>query len=167
MQTTSFPVYAIVLAVIFTLHCFGDPPATPKEITQTEGNGTTTKMIYQSVPEQGIFELKETDKNGVVTQWYQHFLDSQGKEIIQIARKLPNTGIPEYESIQLITTYTYNADGNISESYEYFGNGLLRRHVIYKYDSDGKWLRGNVYDAHGKSLGEETTAPDDHLYHKK
>jgi len=118
------------------------------------------------------FETRAYDKNGHLEQWYQHFLDSDGKEIIQIVRQNGGTYDPVYdppphEGIQYIDAYFYNADSNVTDEYEFFGDGRLRHHTIYRYDKNGNYIRGDMYDATGKLFAEETSEPEYHMYGKK
>jgi len=143
-----------------------DSPAKRQETTNTEANGTSTHMLWQPKPEHGVFDLKQTDKTGKVTQWYQYYVDSEGKVIIGITRFVGD-GNRTYESIQFITHYTYNADGNVLEENEFFGDGTLRHRIVYRYDAAGKWLQGDLYDATGKLRGQKRTPPEAHLYGEK
>jgi hypothetical protein len=118
--------------------------------------------LDQPNADQGTFELKQTDKTGKVTQWYQHFVDADGKELISIVRD-PSS----YESISWIRYNTYRGDGNIAEFYEFTGDGLLHRRVKYEYDNKGNWLYGVVYNAQGRASGKELSAPESWLYGTK
>ena len=135
--------------------------------TRTEPNGRILRILSQPNAKYGVFELKQTDESGKITQWYQHYLDADGKEIISITRQTIGDWKPPYESIQFITHYTYNADGNVLEANEFFGDGSLRHRVLYEYDTNGKWVHGTVYDAAGKRIGGEQTPPQAHLYGEK
>jgi hypothetical protein len=130
----------------------------PKTYAEADKDGSTTAYILG-------FEVKEKDKNGKITQWYQSFKDSDGKEVLYIARVVPGLeNHPPYESIQLITTYIYNKDRNVSEEFEFYGDGTLRHHTLHKYTIDGKWIEGDEYDATGKLIARELTPPQAHLY---
>ena len=115
-----------------------------------------------------LFETRAYDKSGHLTQWYQHFLDSDGKEIIQIVRENGGTEEPPpHEGIQYIDSYFYNADSNITDDYEFYGDGRLRHHTIYRYDTNGNYIRGDIYDATGKLFAKEISEPEYHMYGKK
>jgi hypothetical protein len=136
-----------------------------KQTVETDNRGYTTRYLYQPNPEHGVFEVKQTDKDGNVTQWYQHFDDEEGKTLIDIVRRPGEK--PADESIQFITYNVYRPDGNIAEFYEYTGNGVLRQRVKYVYDEKGNWIEGIIYDANGKKKGKELTPPESWLYGKK
>ena len=156
-----------LLSLTFYSHVDADPAQTErKSRTETDAKGYTTTYLFQQNPQYGVFELKEKDKGGNVTQWYQHFVDSDGKEIIEIDRVVPGVKQPPYQTIQLTVTYQYNKDRNVSESFEFFGDGTLRQHVVYIYDTRGNWLEGDIYDPSGKAIGKELTPPESHLYGK-
>jgi hypothetical protein len=84
-----------------------------KHTVETDDHGYTTRMLYQTNPEHGVFELKQTDKDGNVTQWYQHFEDEEGKVLIDIIHRVGEER--PYESIQFIRYNVYRPNGNISE----------------------------------------------------
>ena len=115
----------------------------------------------------GDYETKQTSPEGKVLQWYQDFGDSDGKCLIDIVRVSPSGDIPAYAGIQTITYYFYRPDGNLSEKYEFFGNGPIRQHVVYRYNQDGEWLKGDIYDEKGKYIGSELTKPEAYMYGDK
>ena len=132
--------------------------------------GDTTNRITSyklSNIQSSKFETKVTDKDGNITQWYQHFKDAEGKEIVEITRKTGGNWKPPYESIQFVTTFSYNTNGNVSETFEFFGNGELRHHTVYRYDEHGNYLMGDVYNSTGKPDGHEISKPEAHLYGMK
>ena len=138
-------------------------PLELKQSVGTDTNGYTTRMLWRTNTVPGVFETKVTDKAGRVIQWDQHFFDSDGKEIMAIVRQTVGDLRPSYESIQLIIHFTYNADGNVLEVQEFYGDGEFRRRVVHRYGPDGKWLRGDVYNAAGRLVGRELTAPEWYL----
>jgi hypothetical protein len=113
----------------------------------------------------GHYETKQTARDGKVLWWDHGFADADGKCVISIVRA--GTDIPAHAGIQLITHRVYRPDGNISEKYEFFGSGPIRNHVIYRYNEDGKWLKGDIYDAKGKHIGSELTEPEAFMYGEK
>jgi len=142
-----------------------DEPPQRSSSVETNAQGFTTRILWQPNQEHGAFELKQTDKDGNVTQWYQHFVDEHGKDLIDVVRSPSGRGVASgYESIRFITYNTYRADGNISQLYEFTGDGLLRRKVEYKYDENGKWLEGVIYNSKGEKIGKELTPPEAWLY---
>jgi len=156
--------FATALMVLISCSGFSlqaDPPSWDrKTFTETDKDGNTTNETFG-------FEINEKDKNGKITQWYQSFKDSDGKELIYICRVVPNLDKhPPYESIQLISTYAYNKDKNVTDEFEFYGDGTLRHHTVYKYTIDGNWIEGDIYDAKGKLIGTEVTPPEAHLYGK-
>jgi hypothetical protein len=156
----------LLFAVPIVLATTSDNSTEGRKQTVDNGNGDTTTMLWQPNLEHGVFDLKQTDANGKVDQWYQHYVDGQGKELISIVRESKMSG-PAYQSIAYITTYTYNSSGNVAEEFEFFGNGVLRNHVIYRYDASGNFLRGDYFDADGKPHGSSPTPPEAHLYGTK
>ena len=115
----------------------------------------------------GDYETKQTAPDGKVLQWFQGFADSDGKCLIDIVRAGGGDDIPTHAGIQVITHYVYRPDGNISEKYEFFGGGPIRKHVVYRYSEDGKWLKGDIYDENGKRVGSEMTKPEAFMYGEK
>ncbi len=115
----------------------------------------------------GDYETKQTAPDGKVLQWYHGFADSDGKCLIDIVRAGAGDDIPAHAGIQVITHYIYRPDGNISEKYEFFGSGPIRKHVVYRYSQDGKWLKGDIYDEKGKHVGSEMTKPEVFMYGEK
>jgi hypothetical protein len=115
----------------------------------------------------GDYDTKQTAPDGKVLQWYQGFADADGKCVIHIVRVGAGDDIPTHAGIQLITYYVYRPDGNISEKHEFFGSGPIRKHVMYRYSEDGKWLKGDVYDEKGKCVGSELTKPEVFMYGEK
>ena len=136
-----------------------------KSEIETNEQGYVTRMLWQPNEEHGAFELKQTDRDGKVAQWYQHFVDEDGKALIDIIRDPLGQGLTfAYESIRIIRYNTYRPDGNISEFYEYTGDGVLRQRVKYKYDQNGNWVEGIIYNDKGKQIGKELTPPEARLY---
>ena len=112
----------------------------------------------------GDYETKQIAPNGKVLWWDQGFGDADRKNVISIVRVGAGDDIPAHAGIQLITYRVYRPDGNISEKYEFFGSGPIRQHVIYRYNEDGKWLKGDIYDGKGKHIGTELTIPEVYMY---
>jgi hypothetical protein len=140
------------------------PVDSRKSYVEKTEDGSTTTYVDQPDASKGTFEVKVTDKSGKVTQWYQHFLDSDGKEVLEVDHIVPGDFRPPYQGIQFVTTYTYNKDRNVSETFEFYGDGTLRHKVVYVYDTHGNWVRGDMFDASGKPIGHELTPPQAHLY---
>jgi hypothetical protein len=139
-----------------------------KQTVETDDQGNTTRMLYHVNPDHGIFELKQTDKRDEVIQWYQYFVDQCGKVLIEVTRCAPGEDEKStYESIRSIRYNVYRPDGNISEFYEFSGDGVLRQRVSYVYDKKGKWVEGIIFDSKGRKKGKELTPPEARLYGKK
>lgn len=136
----------------------------PKEehtgpLVAKDGQGNTT--VY------GRHVTKQTDPDGKVLQWYQFFADADGKCVITIARAGLADDLPANDGIQLISYHIYRPDGNIAEKYDFLGSGPIQKHVIYRYGSDGKYLKGDIYDEKGKQIGSELTKPEVFMYGDK
>jgi hypothetical protein len=125
-------------------------------VVAKDGAGNTTVF--------GDYDTKQTSPNGKVLQWYQGFADANGKCVIDIIRAGAGDDVPTHDGIQLITYRIYRPDGNIAEKIEFFGNGPIRQHVIYRYSNDGKWLKGDIYDEKGTQIGSELTKPEVYMY---
>jgi hypothetical protein len=134
-------------------------PGEEGSVVAKDAEGNTTVF--------GDYETKQTAPDGKVLQWDQGFADSDGKCLIDIVRAGAGDDIPTHAGIQLITHYVYRPDGNLSEKYEFFGSGPIRKHVIYRYSEDGKWLKGDVYDEKGKHIFSEMTKPEVFMYGDK
>jgi len=169
MRITLCIITASVMAASVLGYDFVDQsgPLAGREQYTNSKNGTfpSSSEVSQPNPEFGAFEVKETNKDGKITQWYQHFVDNEGKEIISIVRQ--GIGKAPYESIQFLKHLSYNQDGNVSETWEFSGDGTLLKHVVYRYTPDGKWIGGDDYDGNGKLLGHEAIPPEAHMYGEK
>jgi len=128
-------------------------------VVAKDGEGNTTVF--------GDYDTKQTAPDGKVLQWYQGFADADGKCVIDVIHSGAGSDIPSHGGIQLITYRIYRPDGNIAEKYEFFGSGPIRKHVIYRYSSGGKWLKGDIYDDKGKHIGSELTKPEVYMYGEK
>lgn len=141
-----------------------EPPQRSSSV-ETNAQGLITRILWQPNREHGAFEVKQTDKDGNVTQWYQYFVDEDGKVLVDIVRSPSGRGVTsDYQSIRFITYNTYRADGDISQFYEFTGDGVLRQRVEYRYDDKGNWLDGIIYNSKGEKVGKELTPPEARLY---
>jgi hypothetical protein len=136
-----------------------------KSVIETNEEGYITRMLWQPNEHLGVFETKQSDKNGKVTQWTQQFVDEEGKVLITIVRDPLGQGATfAYEDIRVIQYNKYRPDRNISEFYEYTGDGVLRQRVKYIYDQNGEWVEGIIYNSKGQTIGKEMTPPEARLY---
>lgn len=64
-------------------------------------------------------------------------------------------------------TMTYNEFGNVEYIYDFDIHGALKRFTEHRYDSNGKWIEGRVFDANMSRVGTELTPPQAYLYDKR
>jgi RHS repeat-associated protein len=131
-------------------------------LTDQSSDGTITTRILQMEPKIRCVEVKQVDKSGNITQWYQHFFDAQSHEILTIVRKTPSNP-PDYAGIISIWARTYNKNGSIEDEYEYEGNSRLMDHAVNIYSWFGKWLRADHYNSKGTFSGSTYTPPENFL----
>ena len=68
--------------------------------------------------------------------------------------------VQPHEGIFYIFHHHYREDGNLTNTVEFFGDGRIRRKVVYRYDENGTLLGGEVL-TDGKQIEWITDASDD------
>jgi hypothetical protein len=127
--------------------------------------GYVTRLLWQPNELHGVFELKQFDPKGSKTQWYQYYVDAQGKVLIEICWKTAGlTNDQCCTAIHHIRYNLYRVDNNIAGFYEFSGEGNLRQRVEYEYDSEGNWIKGVIWNSKGARGGNELTPPVSRLY---
>ena len=158
------------LLCLFFLGHLGNSANPTRAVRDTvDDGGRRTVMTDQPNKDHGVFELKVLAPSGEIDQWYQHWVDSDGKVLIDVLREARGArDIPAHAGIRLITYFTYRDDGNVSDVWEIFGGGALRKHVVHRYDQNGKWIGQRGYDASGHLYSDgKGTPPAARLYGQK
>ena len=141
----------ILINGIFSIHITG----------QENGDVEPPELYLQELKQEGY--------------WQQSYLDEKGRILIGIIRYSQDDEKPadsENSCIKIIIHYQYDLNGNVSEWYEYYGDGRLKQKVIVNYDDKGQFLYGDVYmhsrnTGKFKKFGKMLTKPEYFMYGDK
>jgi hypothetical protein len=122
-------------------------------------DGGTNTFFAHTTPKRGSFGQKMVDSEGTIIHWTQRYTDNDGKLLVSVTRKAMGHDVPTYEGVHYITYYQYRPDGKLDSKTEFFGDGRIRQHIIYRYDEHGKMVGGDVM-RDGRKRG--TVSPEQH-----
>lgn len=112
-------------------------------VERTQQGGTN---IFVQLPDNTVVEFKGLDSKGRPVEWIQKFTDTHGRALVEIYRMpFRKENVQPRDGIFYIFHHHYNDDGSLASTVEFFGDGRIRRRVVYRYNDKGTLLGGEVF----------------------